>query len=543
MVPIQDQGRWPSFFMSKAYHYNGGENMQFPVIKAEGYSMVHAAELIPKFSAIGREFVHNNGVPVFMEDVIGGLRSFDQVVAYPPNQVYIGELKPEVLRSIQMPWYNNLDEEADRFGTFGEIMPIEEFIGLLKISDVFDLVRLEKKFTAEIKKVLAKHPLFSEQLIAKLKEGEEVDSLHYHINQQEALPLEINGTLVGCVKRGHEFDPNLSPAVILENLVTKSSAVLTCLNLLDRNEIDANEIDYVIECSESAAGDITQRGGGNFAKAIAEAIGANNATGSDTRAFCAAPAHAIVEAAAFVRSGIYKNVLVTAGGSVAKLAANAREHVLKGVPVLEDMVAGFAVLVSENDGINPIIRTDLIGRHTVSTGSSPQSVITSLVTSPLDAAGYKIKDIDRYSVEMQNPDITRPAGAGDVPEANYKMIAALGVKREELEQKEVATFGEKFGLPGWAPTQGHIPSGIPYIGHARQSLLNNEMHRAMIVGKGSLFLARLTNQFDGISFILEKNPGEIPQESNVLVSEDEVKKMIASVMRDFAAQLLNDQES
>ena len=30
---------------------------------------------------------------------------------------------------------------------------------------------------------------------------------------------------------------------------------------------------------------------------------------------------------------------------------------------------------------------------------------------------------------MQNPEITKPAGAGDVPEANYKMIAALGVKR------------------------------------------------------------------------------------------------------------------
>ena len=38
---------------------------------------------------------------------------------------------------------------------------------------------------------------------------------------------------------------------------------------------------------------------------------------------------------------------------------------------------------------------------------------------------------------MQNPDITKPAGAGDVPEANYKMIAALGVKKGELERSDI----------------------------------------------------------------------------------------------------------
>ncbi|MDW7672005.1 MAG: glycine/sarcosine/betaine reductase complex component C subunit beta [Bacillota bacterium] len=517
--------------------------MNFPVIRAEGYTLVHAAGLIGQYSAVARETLYRNATSPFLTELKDSLRSFDQVVAYPPNQVYIGEMPPEQLRQVEMPWYHHPMANADRFGLFGEIMPLDEFIGLIKTSDVFDLIRLEKKFTSDIKKQLSKHPLFSEQRISRLKEGEEAESIHYLIDEQQALPLEVDGRLIGCVKRGHEFDPNLSAVIVMENLATKASAVLTCLNLLDRNGISADEIDYVIECSENAAGDITQRGGGNFAKAIAEAIGASHATGSDTRAFCAAPAHAIIEAAALVRAGVYRNVLVTAGGTVAKLALNAKEHIAKDIPVLEDMVAGFAVLIGENDGINPIIRTDLVGRHTVSTGSSPQAVITSLVTTPLDQAGYKIRDIDRYSVEMQNPDITRPAGAGDIPEANYKMIAALGVKREELEQKEVSTFGEKYGLPGWAPTQGHIPSGIPYIGHARLALLNNEIHRTMIVGKGSLFLARLTNQFDGISFILEKNSGEATQETNHMISEDEVKRMIASIMRDFAAQLLQEQES
>ena len=54
----------------------------------------------------------------------------------------------------------------------------------------------------------------------------------------------------------------------------------------------------------------------------------------------------------------------------------------------------------------------------------------------------KITDIDKFSPEMQNPDITKPAGAGDVPLANYKMIAALAVKRGELDRKELAASQE-----------------------------------------------------------------------------------------------------
>ena len=38
--------------------------------------------------------------------------------------------------------------------------------------------------------------------------------------------------------------------------------------------------------------------------------------------------------------------------------------------------------------------------------------------------------------------------------ANYKMIAALAVKRGELDRKELANFTKEHGLTGWAPTQG-----------------------------------------------------------------------------------------
>ena len=79
----------------------------------------------------------------------------------------------------------------------------------------------------------------------------------------------------------------------------------------------------------------------------------------------------------------------------------------------------------EQDRYCLLYTSSMLGRHSVGTGSAPQNVIGSLVADPLDRAGMKITDIDKYSPEMQNPDITKPAGAGDVPLANYKMIACL----------------------------------------------------------------------------------------------------------------------
>ena len=45
---------------------------------------------------------------------------------------------------------------------------------------------------------------------------------------------------------------------------------------------------------------------------------------------------------------------------------------------------------------------------------------------------------EMISPEMQNPDITKPAGAGDVPEANYKMIAALAVKKGQIARTDIS---------------------------------------------------------------------------------------------------------
>ncbi len=504
------------------------------VLKATGYVLVHTPDMVLHHGTTQTTERRVNPESDYLKKIPANLRTFEEVVAYPPNQTYIGNMTPQDLGKIEAPWFDKKVEGATREGKFGEIMPQDEFIALMQICDAFDLVKLEKNFASSTKEKYNVHPILKDYA-SKVKDGEDLDTIMHIINDEHAEALHHAGKVVGCVKRAHDIDENLSAHVMFENLVSKASNVLSLLHLVAKNGIDKNEIEYVIDCCEEACGDMNQRGGGNFAKACAEIAGFVNATGSDVRGFCAGPAHALIHAAALVKSGTFKNVVVSAGGSTAKLGMNGKDHIKKELPILEDCLGGFAVLVSENDGISPEFITDVIGMHTVGTGSSPQAVIGSLVTEALDKAGLKITDVDKFSAEMQNPDITKPAGAGDVPASNYKMIAALAVKRGELEKSEVATFGDKYGMPGWAPTQGHIPSGVPYLGFAREEILAGTTKRAMIVGKGSLFLGRMTNLFDGVSFLVESNHGNTPEQS---VSEEQIKGLIAEALKNFASNLL-----
>ncbi len=137
--------------------------------------------------------------------------------------------------------------------------------------------------------------------------------------------------------------------------MSKASSVLALLYAVRNAGIDKADVEYVIDCAEEACGDMNQRGGGNFARLQQRSPDCVNATGSDARGFCAAPTHAVIEAAALVKSGAYKTVVVTSGGCTAKLGMNGKDHVKKGLPILEDCLGGFAVVVSENDGVNPEI--------------------------------------------------------------------------------------------------------------------------------------------------------------------------------------------
>ena len=509
------------------------------VIKGAGYILAHTPDMVLHngTTQTTERIVNPDGD--YLKQLPSHLRTWEQVLAYYPNQVYIGNKTPDDLAEIPQPWFDKSCEISDRFGPFGQMMPQEEFILLMQACDVFDLVKLDKDFVAAYKPALAANPILDEAIVNRVNAGIEKEEIARLVAEEHSEGLYHNNELVGCVNRAHDIDVNLSSHVMHENLVSKASSVLAMLSALKNAGIDKNEVEYVVDCCEEACGDMNQRGGGNFAKAAAEIAGLSNATGSDVRGFCAGPAHALIDAASLVASGTFKCVVVTAGGCTAKLGMNGKDHVKKGLPIMEDMVGGFAIVLTADDGVSPEINLQIVGRHTVGTGSAPQAVISSLVTDALDRNGLKITDINKYSPEMQNPDITKPAGAGDVPAANYKMIAALAVKRGEIGRADLATFASKHGYMGWAPTQGHIPSGVPAIGFVRNDILDGKIKNAMIIGKGSLFLGRMTNLFDGASFVIQANSG--PEQTGG-VSEDEVKKMIAKAMREFAATLLAAEE-
>ena len=115
----------------------------------------------------------------------------------------------------------------------------------MKISDAFDLVKLDKEFTEDIKKKLETHSYINEDLISRLKEGEELSDIERLIKEQGAEGLYNDNKLVGCVKRAHDIDVNLNAHTIFENLAVKASGVLSALVLVEKNGINPEDVEYV----------------------------------------------------------------------------------------------------------------------------------------------------------------------------------------------------------------------------------------------------------------------------------------------------------
>jgi len=212
------------------------------------------------------------------------LRTFEDALGYPPHQVFIGNLAPDALWGIERPWWKNAAEPSAA-GPYGVFVDQDALYAQMEAADQFQLLHLD---------------------------GREASN--------GALPLYRNGSRAGVMDRAHELDESLSAGVLLENLACKATGALALEHLLSHTGFPAEDLAYAIGCGEEAVGDRYQRGGGNLGKAIAEQAGCVNASGSDVKAFCAGPIHALVVAASLVSSGVYEHVAVVAGGSLAKLA-------------------------------------------------------------------------------------------------------------------------------------------------------------------------------------------------------------------------------
>ncbi len=426
----------------------------------------------------------------FLEKIESNLRSFDDAVTYPPNQVFIGNLSPNSLRNTTSPWYENPNPGASPIGPSGKIISEDEFFILLKQADAFNLIQLSDGFT---------------RLHGIEEHGALPTSTELIVNQNFTLPIISNGEVIGSFRGDHDDDESLAPHVLLENLAAKATAHLALENMISEMEdTEHSKPDFLISCSEEAVGDRYQRGGGNLAKAIGEMSGLQQASGVDVKNFCAGPLNAIVLAGSLVASGVFERVAIVGGGSLPKLGMKANSHIEQAMPILEDVLAGFAALVTAN-GDGPRICLENIGIHRIGAGHTQQAILESLVAEPLDQIGLNLVDIPLFATELHNPEITIPAGAGNVPQTNYQYLAALAALRGEIERADISNFVQERGLPGFAPSQGHIASAIPALPHALQKFKNNELNRAFFFAKGSLFLGRMTQLSDGISFLLTQD--------------------------------------
>jgi betaine reductase len=477
-----------------------------PVLRAVSLVLAH----VPGFVRLGSKPLRTlRDVETAHASLAPHLRDWDAARGYAPNQVFIGNVGVDELATRPRPWHRHPLARAPRFGPDGEIMPEPEFLGLLAACDGFGLLALDRDVAGHARVALDAHPVVGVASGRPLvPDGVSASVLQERVERHGAIPLVgVDGALLGAVLPGHEEDDTLTGQVLLENLACKATAALALRHLVTRpGALAAADVRYVINCGEEAVGDRYQRGGGNLAKAVAEWAGCPRATGSDVKAFCCGPMHALMLAAALVHSRLYDDVVVLAGGSLAKLGMKFQGHLKHGMPIVEDVLAGFAAHVGRDDGVSPVIRLDAIGRHEVATGSSPLAMVKALYSEPLARVGLSLLDVDRFSLELHNPEATEPAGSGNVPLTNYRTLASLAVMEKLIARESIDEFVRTRGMPGFSPTQGHIASAIPYLGHARRGLTEGTLTRTMFTGKGSLFLGRMTQLADGVSLVVERNP-------------------------------------
>ena len=291
-----------------------------PVVRGARFFLAHAPGLVQHGFKPSLDISKN---PCLLNEIAGHLRSYVDVAGYPPNRAFLGDLYPDDLRQIERPWFRTA-LSGNRIQPHGEVMPEEEFYGLLKLSDAFGLVWLEEDFAKEARRALLKHSLIGEADLDRLGNGEPYSAIEAQVSDhKQALPLHLgDGRLIGCINRAHEEDTTLTANVLLENLACKATATMALRILLQDEQLDRSAFEYILNCGEEAVGDPYQRGGGNMAKAIGEMCDLDNATGSDVKAFCCGPVHALMMAAALIRSGVFSQVAVVGGCSLAKLGMN-----------------------------------------------------------------------------------------------------------------------------------------------------------------------------------------------------------------------------
>lgn len=474
-----------------------------PVIKSASTVLVHTPGLVRYGSKPRREIAAQ---PALLERLKSHLWTFDQARFYLPNQVFTGHEVPDRLREVDRPWYDKLAEPKDTGQPFGSLIREEQFIALLACADPFKHLLLTDTLWENVKPSLEACET-TRHLASRNPALTSDAAIRIGVKESE-IPLYVgtDSTPVALVRPGHGEDDSLAPQILLENLCCKVSAALAVRQLLENEPgIGSDDVDLILSCSEEAVGDRYQRGGGNLAKAIGQFAGCEQSSGFDIKDFCAAPVPAMVVAASLVRSGIFENVLVVGGSSLPKLGMKFLYHLEQNLPILEDVQAAVAVWIGRDDGRSPVVNLESVGRHPIKAGAALDQQLRALVLQPLSRLEWSAADVDRFVTELHNPDVTVPAKGGDVAQRNYRMLGAILAAAKEIGRGEISAFVQSKGIPGYAPTQGHIASAFVYVPHALRAIHAGEIRNCFFLARASLFLGQMTELSDGMSVLIERN--------------------------------------
>ncbi|MFN2506958.1 MAG: glycine reductase, partial [Acidimicrobiales bacterium] len=172
------------------------------VVRGATQVLAHAPGLARLGSKPSRELPKN---PDVEKAFLTSLRTFEEAVAYPPHQAYIGSVHPRDLPA--RPW-TAVTTGGDRTGPSGEVIPEVELLGLLAAVDEFDLITLAPDVAERAAAALNTHALAKTLGVDRIERA--VGDVETVAKQPGVLTLHTrDGRLAGAIRAGQLDDESL----------------------------------------------------------------------------------------------------------------------------------------------------------------------------------------------------------------------------------------------------------------------------------------------------------------------------------------------